>query len=88
MLPGANAFEIGGIQEDETEAPLDRRSDVTMLHWVENGWMEFSGSTGLVFVACRQAAHAQSFLRTMGQLIAQLRKYESGRAEAIRSLPH
>jgi hypothetical protein len=39
MLTGANAFEI-------TETALAKRSDVTMLHWVENGWMEFSGSTG------------------------------------------
>ena len=43
-VSGANAFEIGDIQEDETEGALTRRSDVTMLHWVENGWMEFSGS--------------------------------------------
>jgi hypothetical protein len=45
MLAGANAFEISDIQEDESEAALARRSDVTMLHWVENGWMEFSRST-------------------------------------------
>jgi hypothetical protein len=45
MLSGENAFEISDIQEDESEAALARRSNVTMLHWVENGWMEFSGST-------------------------------------------
>jgi len=45
MLAGAIAFEISDIQEDESEAALARRSNVTMLHWVENGWMEFSRST-------------------------------------------
>jgi hypothetical protein len=45
MLAGANAFEISDIQGDESEAALARRSDVAMLHWVENGWMEFSRST-------------------------------------------
>jgi hypothetical protein len=44
----ANAFEISDIQEDESEAALARRSDVTMLHWVENGWMEFSRTTTTV----------------------------------------
>jgi hypothetical protein len=39
MLSGANALEISDIQEDETDAALTRRSDVTMLHWVEMaGW--------------------------------------------------
>jgi hypothetical protein len=46
MLAGANTFEISDTQEDESEAALARRSDVTMLHWAENGWMEFSRSTG------------------------------------------
>jgi hypothetical protein len=45
MLAGAIAFEMSDIQEDESEAALARRSDVTMLHRVENGWMEFSRST-------------------------------------------
>jgi hypothetical protein len=39
MLSGANAFEI-------TEAALARQSDVTMLYWFENDWMDFSRSTG------------------------------------------
>src|SRR4029077_8196929 len=56
MLAGANAFEISDIQEDESEAALARRSDVTMLHWVENDWMEFSRSTG-------KRKSLQSFLR-------------------------
>jgi hypothetical protein len=46
MLAGANTFEISDTQDDECEAALARRSDVTQLHWVENGWMEFSRSTG------------------------------------------
>jgi hypothetical protein len=49
MLAGANTFEISDTQEDESEAALARRSDVTQLHWVENGWMEFSRSTGEKF---------------------------------------
>jgi hypothetical protein len=48
MLAGAIAFEISDIQEDESEAALARRSNVTMLHWVENGWMEFSRSTDIL----------------------------------------
>jgi hypothetical protein len=46
MLSVANTFEIGDIQEDESEAALARRSNLTILHWVENAWMEFSRSTG------------------------------------------
>jgi len=45
MLADANAFEISDIQEDEGEAALAGRLDVTMLHWVENDWIEFSLST-------------------------------------------
>jgi HD domain len=51
MLAGAVAFEISDIQEDESEAALARRSNVTMLHWVENGWMEFSRSTADIVLA-------------------------------------
>jgi hypothetical protein len=59
MLSGANAFEISDIQEDETEGALTRRSDVTMLPWVENGWMEFSGSTvsGLTMASAERQSH-------------------------------
>jgi hypothetical protein len=46
MPAGANAFEINDSQEDESEAAPAKRSDVTMLHWVENGWMEFFKSYG------------------------------------------
>jgi hypothetical protein len=42
ILSGANAFEVSDIQEDETEAAVARRSNVTMLHSVENRWMESS----------------------------------------------
>jgi hypothetical protein len=38
-LSGANAFEISDIQEDETKAAVARRSNVTILHAVENRWM-------------------------------------------------
>jgi HD domain len=51
MLAGAIAFEISDIQEDESEAALARRSNVTMVHWVENGWMEFSRSTADIVLA-------------------------------------
>jgi len=45
MLSGANAFEIATFKKMKLRPRQPGDQDVTMLHWAENGWMEFSGST-------------------------------------------
>ena len=45
MLSGWNAFEISAIQDIQLSRPKTGDQDVTMLHWVENRWMEFLRST-------------------------------------------
>jgi len=64
MRAGAIAFEISDIQEDESEAAPARRSDITMLHRVENGWMEFSRSTVGNHAGQKHASAAWNCYRT------------------------
>jgi len=45
MLSGWNAFEISAIQDIQLSRPKTGDQDVTMLHRVENRWMEFLRST-------------------------------------------
>jgi len=43
----ANAFEISNIQEAKREPSQPGDRDVTMLHCVENGWLEFLRTTAI-----------------------------------------
>jgi hypothetical protein len=46
MLPGANAFEISDIQEDEAEASQPDDHNVTMLHSLEQRYWKFCVAQG------------------------------------------
>jgi hypothetical protein len=46
MLPGANAFEISDIQQDEAEASQPDDQNVTMLHSLEQRCWKFCVAQG------------------------------------------
>jgi hypothetical protein len=81
MLPGANAFEIGGIKEDETEAPARQaiRCDNVALG---RKWLDGVFEKHRTRLCCLQASGTRSVIPTDNATIdcstPQIRKRQGG----------
>jgi hypothetical protein len=65
MLSGANAFEISNSRSPK-RALSTWRSGVTMLHCIENGWMEFLRTTGDIPCKSCGSVNQKKFSAEMG----------------------